>query len=90
MTGGPPWSAAAARERERRGLLGQLGREATRASWAAAACWAGKGRWAGLERGKGRGFWEFRDLEKGFKQIEFKFEFEFQQPKIMHQHECHN
>jgi hypothetical protein len=24
----PPWSAAAARERERRGLLGQLGRKA--------------------------------------------------------------
>jgi ribosome-associated toxin RatA of RatAB toxin-antitoxin module len=25
--------------------------------------------------------WEFRDLGKGSKQIEFKFEFQFQQPK---------
>jgi hypothetical protein len=45
----------------------------------------------GLEGGKG-----LRDKEKGFsilakglQTIEFKFEFEFQQPKIMHQHECH-
>jgi hypothetical protein len=35
----------------------------------------------------------FRNLVLGLKriqQIEFKFEFEFQQPKKMHQHECHN
>jgi hypothetical protein len=37
----------------------------------------------GLRR-KGLAFWQ-----KGFQTIEFKFEFEFQQPKIMHQHECH-
>jgi hypothetical protein len=31
----------------------------------------------------------FGILAKGFKPKEFKFEFELQQPKIMHQHECH-
>jgi hypothetical protein len=38
-------------------------------------------------RGKRKGLANF---EKGFQTIEFKFEFEFQQPKEMHQHECNN
>jgi hypothetical protein len=33
----------------------------------------------------------FRYFRKGFEsKIEFKLEFEFQQTKEMHQHECHN
>jgi hypothetical protein len=37
-------------------------------------------------KGKGDKVWDFR---KRLQQMEFKFEFELQQPKIMHQHECH-
>jgi hypothetical protein len=45
----------------------------------------------GLDGGKGLREMEkgFSILAKGFQTIEFKFEFEFQQPKIMHQHEGH-
>jgi hypothetical protein len=49
--------------------------------------------WVGLEGGKGlrkkeKGFSIF--FEKGFQTIEFKFEFEFQQPKEMLEHVCNN
>jgi hypothetical protein len=47
--------------------------------------WARRGK---RVKEKEKGFLAF--LVKGFQVIEFKLEFEFQQPKIMHQHECHN
>jgi hypothetical protein len=91
-------------EAGRQRLLGQLGlldREAAgaraglrglRGCWAGGAGLPGRRGWVGLEGGKGLRNKEkgFSILVKGFQTIEFKFEFEFQQPKIMHQHECHN
>jgi hypothetical protein len=51
----------------------------------------------GREQNSGQKGWGLRgkrnglaNFEKGFQTIEFKFEFEFQQPKEMHQHECNN
>jgi hypothetical protein len=49
------------------------------------------GWWAERERdrvGRGEGFRYFRKRFES--KIEFKLEFEFQQTKEMHQHECHN
>jgi hypothetical protein len=44
----------------------------------------------GWKGGKGRGYRNFGFGLKRIQTVEFKFEFEFQQPKTMLQHECNN
>jgi hypothetical protein len=67
--------ASGAARRERAGL-----REKKKTG----CCWAAKSAGLKVKKEKGREGKRFRNFQKRIQTIEFKFEFEFQQPKIMH------